>query len=114
MSNSTSETTPKFTGQLKDESRDSRLSFRNFGEHKLRKELKDIAIEKCRLDVKSFGKCAEENGLLVVFKCRQELRSMSDCIESNRSEQHFQKYMAKHKPEMLLQYLEDRKEKGLS
>eukprot|EP00560_Eucampia_antarctica_P008414 CAMPEP_0197825120 /NCGR_PEP_ID=MMETSP1437-20131217/2256_1 /TAXON_ID=49252 ORGANISM="Eucampia antarctica, Strain CCMP1452" /NCGR_SAMPLE_ID=MMETSP1437 /ASSEMBLY_ACC=CAM_ASM_001096 /LENGTH=68 /DNA_ID=CAMNT_0043424991 /DNA_START=109 /DNA_END=312 /DNA_ORIENTATION=- len=53
--------------RVKDASRESRLSFRNFAEHQMRREFKEKAIDKCRPSIQAFGKCAEETGLSVVW-----------------------------------------------
>jgi hypothetical protein len=85
---------------MKDASRENRLSFRNFAEHQMRREFKDSAVDKCREQINSFGKCAQENGLLVVFKCRAVNKEMNECMRIHNSEEEFKKYLEAHKDEL--------------
>jgi hypothetical protein len=78
--------------KVKEGSRDGRLSFRKFGEHQLRREFKDQAIEKCRGDINAFGNCAQEQGLLVVFNCRQFNRDLNACMAIHNSHEAFDVY----------------------
>jgi len=87
--------------EVKDDSRSGRLSFRNFAEHQLRSEFKSIAIEKCKDKLQAFGKCSEDNGLLVVFRCRGVLKEMNACMATYNSNEEFEKYLAKHRPDLL-------------
>jgi hypothetical protein len=77
----------------KEAGRDDRLSFKKFGEHQLRREFKDMAIEKCRDHIQAFGKCAEEQGLLVVFKCRGFNKDLNACMQIHNSHEAFAEYM---------------------
>eukprot|EP00568_Trieres_chinensis_P007512 CAMPEP_0183291172 /NCGR_PEP_ID=MMETSP0160_2-20130417/676_1 /TAXON_ID=2839 ORGANISM="Odontella Sinensis, Strain Grunow 1884" /NCGR_SAMPLE_ID=MMETSP0160_2 /ASSEMBLY_ACC=CAM_ASM_000250 /LENGTH=108 /DNA_ID=CAMNT_0025451933 /DNA_START=148 /DNA_END=474 /DNA_ORIENTATION=- len=86
--------------RIKDASRESRLSFRNFAEHQMRREFKDMALEKCREHVHAFGKCAEESGLMVVFKCRQFNKDLNACMATYNSNEAFEAYKATHKEEL--------------
>jgi len=92
---------PEKKAQLKDLYRDSRLSFRNFEEHQLRKELKSIAMDQCKEQLQTFGSCAEKNGIFVVFKCQGALKAMNECLGKHNSEEEFEKYKAKHRPDLL-------------
>jgi len=85
--------------KIKDSSREDRMSFRNFEEHKMRREFKDRAIDKCkdRLDV--FGKCAQENGLMVTIRCRQKFSELNACMEEHNSHKAFEKYLDANKEE---------------
>jgi hypothetical protein len=89
-----SSTPPPPTNQpaKKDFDRDSRLSFKKFGEHQLRREFKDIAVEKCRTEINAFGKCAQENGLMVVWSCRHLNKGLNACMAINNSKEAFEKY----------------------
>ena len=86
--------------ELKDAGRSSRLSFRNYEEHQLRAEFKSIAIDNCKDQMQAFGKCAEENGLLVVFRCRNLLKEMNGCMARYNSDEEFEKYKEKHRPDL--------------
>ena len=80
------------TSRIKDYGRDSRLSFTKFGEHQLRREFKDIAIDKCRTEINAFGKCAQDNGLLVVWNCRELNKELNACMAIHNSKGAFEKY----------------------
>mmetsp|Transcript_14747 Transcript_14747/g.20119 ORF Transcript_14747/g.20119 Transcript_14747/m.20119 type:complete len:109 (-) Transcript_14747:2-328(-) len=86
--------------KTKDYSRESRLSFRKFAEHQMRREFKEEAIEKCRPHVMAFGKCAEESGLMVVFKCRQFSKDLNGCMATHNSNEAWDKYKEDHKDEL--------------
>ena len=94
------ENPPEVKAQIKDEGRDSRLSFRQFAEHKMRREFKDVAIEKCRDHMRNFGQCAQDNGLLVVFKCRDLNRKINDCMMEHNSPERFEEYLKTHADEL--------------
>jgi len=86
--------------RVKDAGRSSRLSFKNFAEHQLRKELKEIALAKCKDHVQAFGKCAQDNGLMVVFNCRDKSKAVNDCLHIHNSEEEWQKYKTLHQDEI--------------
>jgi len=88
------------SARMKDTSREGRLSFRNFAEHQMRREFKDQAISACRDPIHAFGKCAMEQGLLVVFNCRSFQREMNDCMKLRNSDEEFQKYLEIHKDDL--------------
>jgi hypothetical protein len=90
----------KIATELKDAGRQSRLSIKKFEEHQLRTEFKSIAIERCKDQVQAFGKCASDNGLMVVFRCRDFLKRMNACMEQQNSNEEFQKYKDKHRPDL--------------
>ena len=90
----------KISAELKDAGRQSRMSIKKFEEHQLRTEFKSIAIERCKDQVQAFGKCASENGLMVVFRCRDFLKNMNACMEQQNSNEEFQKYKEKHRPDL--------------
>lgn len=86
--------------RIKDSGRASRLSFKNFAEHQLRKELKEIALIKCRDQVQAFGRCAQETGLMVVWKCRDKSKEVNACLATQGGEEEWQKYKLLHKDEL--------------
>jgi len=92
--------TDEAKARIKDSGRDSRLSFKKFAEHQLRKELKEIALAKCKDQVQAFGRCAQENGLMVVWTCRPFFKKVNDCLAVNNSEEEWQKYKALHQDEI--------------
>lgn len=86
--------------QVKDDGRDSRLSFRKFAEHKMKREFKEAAIKTCNPHLKNFGKCAQDNGLLVVFKCRDLNRKINECMMEHNSEEKFQAFLKENESEL--------------
>lgn len=59
--------------QKKDDARDSRLKFmRKSNEEVARKKLMEEAKQKCMDQIHDLGKCAQYQGLLVIFNCQQE------------------------------------------
>ena len=88
--------------RIKDAGRDNRLSFRKFGEHQLRREFKEMAVEKCRTEINAFGKCAQESGLMVVWKCRQLNKEIQNCMSVHNSQEAFEKYKLENQ-DLLLQ-----------
>ncbi|KAL7467552.1 hypothetical protein ACHAXS_007801 [Conticribra weissflogii] len=86
--------------RIKDDGREARLSFRKFAEHKMKREFKEEAIKKCEHHVKNFGKCAQENGLLVVFKCRDLNKKINECMMEHNSEEKFQAYLRENQAEL--------------
>ena len=86
--------------RIKDSGRESRLSFKKFAEHQLRKELKEIALAKCRDQVQAFGRCAQENGLMVVWTCRPFFKEVNACLAIHNSEEEWQKYKKIHQAEI--------------
>lgn len=86
--------------RLKDDGRDSRLSFRRFAEHKMKREFKEVAVKTCEQHLKNFGQCASDNGLLVVFKCRDLNRKINECMVEHNSPEKFQAYLREHQDEL--------------
>ncbi|KAI9905800.1 hypothetical protein PsorP6_014331 [Peronosclerospora sorghi] len=72
--------------------RASRLSWSNQAEHKLRQELSDIAIAKCRSVAQEFAACAKTHGLLVVLKCRDANRAYNACLHQYTNDDEFERY----------------------
>ena len=85
---------------MKSSARDSRLSFRNFAEHTLRRELKDEAMEICNPQIKEFAECAQEKGLLVVWSCRPLFKQVNSCMALHNGEEAWEKYKARHEDEL--------------
>ena len=85
---------------IKDDGRDSRLSFRRFAEHQMKREFKEAAIKRCDEHLKNFGRCAQDNGLLVVFKCRDLNRKINECMAEHNSEEKFQAYLKENQAEL--------------
>jgi COX assembly protein 1 len=52
-------------------------------------ELNQIARKKCDDDIKAFAKCAEVNGLMVVFRCREHNNAMNNCLHQYTNEAAF-------------------------
>lgn len=86
--------------RTKDFARESRLSFRNFAEHQMRQEFKQMAIDKCHEQIREFAECAEETGLLVVIKCRQQMKAINECMAIHNSNDAFEKYKKEHADEL--------------
>lgn len=84
------------------EARDSRECLGPFTtRQKLRQELNDIAIAKCRDITSSFAACAQEQGMLVVFKCRAQNKAMNDCLHQFTGDEKFQEYREKRSKDVL-------------
>ena len=66
---------------------------RRNNEEVLRRALVSEAREKCFSYTSAFGKCAEANGLMVVFQCRKENRAMQDCLSRHYNEEEFVKFL---------------------
>ena len=86
--------------RMKDQGRESRLSFRKFAEHRMRQDLKEEALEKCHPEVSKFAECAQEQGLLVIFKCNQFHKQVQECLAIHNSEQAWERYKLEHKDEL--------------
>ena len=91
----TAPTTPEPTS--KDTSREGRLSFKKFGEHQMRRQFKEMALAQCKPKIQAFGKCAEENGLMVVWTCRPLHKEISACMAIHNSSDAFEKYKEENK-----------------
>ncbi len=103
MSSTEQQTLPKEqAARMKDVGRDGRLSFRKFGEHQLRREFKDMAVEKCRTEINAFGKCAQESGLMVVWSCRHLNKEIQNCMAVHNSHEAFEQYKLENQ-DLLLQ-----------
>lgn len=104
MSSSPPKATPdakaEAKARIKDAGREGRLSFRNFAEHQMRREFKDMALDKCSEHVRRFALCAEEQGLMVVFNCRHHSKALNECMAVHNSPEAFEKYMVEHKEEL--------------
>ncbi len=79
----------------KQDARDSRLSLRKTNEEVIRITLRNEASEKCKEYLNAMGKCAQENGLMVVFKCRAQNKAMSDCMDLHYNENIVEEHLLK-------------------
>lgn len=79
----------------KQDARDSRLSLRKTNEEVIRITLRNEAGEKCKDYLSAMGKCAQENGLMVVFKCRTQNKAMSDCMDLHYNEKIVEEHLLK-------------------
>lgn len=86
--------------RTKEVSREGRLSFRNFAEHQMRREFKDVALEKCQGPIREFAQCAQEQGLLVVVKCRHLNKAINECMAIHNSNEAFEKYKQENADEL--------------
>jgi Cytochrome c oxidase biogenesis protein Cmc1 like len=86
--------------RMKDYSRESRLSFRKFAEHQLRRDLKDEALEICKPHVEAFAACAQEKGLMVVFSCKHLHQEVQQCLALHNGEEAWERYKEKHKDKL--------------
>lgn len=77
----------------KQDARDSRLKLRKNNEEVIRRHLQQDAKQKCAGEIKAFGQCAVDNGLLVVLNCRSKNRAMSECMDKYFNEDIVQKYL---------------------
>ena len=58
--------------EVKGDARSDRLTLRKTNEEVLRKQHQNEARNICKEKFIDFGKCAKENGILVVLNCRRE------------------------------------------
>ncbi|CAN0128640.1 unnamed protein product [Ectocarpus sp. 12 AP-2014] len=77
---------------LKDGGRNDRLSWSKRAEHRLREELKEIALKRCDDSVAKFAACARDKGMLVVFSCREQNALMNSCLNEHTNEESFERY----------------------
>jgi hypothetical protein len=91
---------PEYRSKVKDASRQGRLSFRNRAEQLLRRDMKEEAIQTCKVQIGEFAECSKANGLMVVFRCRDHLKAMNDCMAVHNGEEAWQKYKEEHKKEL--------------
>ncbi|RLN94897.1 hypothetical protein BBJ28_00023547 [Nothophytophthora sp. Chile5] len=68
---------------------------------KLRQELNDIAISKCRGITEKFAQCAKESGYMVIFKCRQHNKDMNACLHQYTNPEQFKIYCDKREKDVL-------------
>ena len=86
--------------RLKEMGRESRLSFRNFAEHQMRRELKEKAMEICDPQIKAFAECAQEKGLMVIYSCRHLHKDVQQCLAQHNSEEAWQRYKESRQSEL--------------
>lgn len=68
---------------------------------KLKQELSDIAIAKCRSVSEQFAECAKANGFMVVFKCRDHNKALNACLHQFTNDEQFEIYRKQREKEML-------------
>jgi COX assembly protein 1 len=90
------QSTAEMAGRMKDMGRETRLSFRNFAEHQLRREFKDEAMEKCDLQIRTFAECGQQEGIMVVFRCREFQKDITECMTVYNSPEAFEAYKTLH------------------
>jgi carboxypeptidase C (cathepsin A) len=91
---------PPASHNIKDDGRDSRLSFRNFAEAQLRKEFKAEAMKKCDLQVGALAECIQEQGLWAPFKCREIQKDVNECMTVYNSPERFELFKKEHQDEI--------------
>jgi hypothetical protein len=74
---------------------------------KLRQELNDIALTKCRDITAQFAECARANGYLVAFRCREQNHAMNECLHQYTNEEQFTVYREKREKEIAAQVAAD-------
>jgi hypothetical protein len=74
---------------------------------KLRQELNDIALTKCRDITAQFAECARANGYLVAFRCREQNHAMNECLHQYTNEEQFAVYREKREKEIAAQVAAD-------
>mmetsp|Transcript_14412 Transcript_14412/g.40957 ORF Transcript_14412/g.40957 Transcript_14412/m.40957 type:complete len:114 (-) Transcript_14412:70-411(-) len=86
--------------KIKQYSRESRLSFRNFAEHQLKREFKELAMEKCDLQIRAFADCGKEEGIMVVFRCREFSKAVNECMAVHNSAAAWERYKSLHEADL--------------
>jgi Cytochrome c oxidase biogenesis protein Cmc1 like len=86
--------------RIKAAGRESRLSFRNIAEAQLRRELKEVAMEKCDPQIKEFAQCSQEKGLMVIFSCQDLFTKVKECMAVHNGDDAWQKYKNQHADEI--------------
>lgn len=76
-------------------------------QQKLRQELNDIALTKCRDVTAQFAECAKANGYMVAFRCRDKNHAMNECLHQYTNEEQFAIYRAKREKEIAEQLAAD-------
>jgi hypothetical protein len=89
-----------YKGREKDRGRESRLSFRNFAEHQMRRELKEKAMVTCDPQVKNFAECSQKKGLMVVWSCHSLFQKVNDCLSLHNGEEAWEKYKTDNQEEL--------------
>ncbi|TDH68279.1 hypothetical protein CCR75_004475 [Bremia lactucae] len=80
--------------------RSSRLSWSNQAEHKLKQQLSDIAIAKCRSVSEQFADCARANGFMIIFKCREQNKALNACLHQYTNDEQFELFRKRREKEM--------------
>ncbi|KAG0182733.1 hypothetical protein DFQ28_011121 [Apophysomyces sp. BC1034] len=55
------------------------------------KDLKEKAMEYCKLPVKDFVSCSQEHNVTVVWTCRDKLKTMNNCLKERTSREELDK-----------------------
>jgi Cytochrome c oxidase biogenesis protein Cmc1 like len=97
---SISSLTPEQSARMKAAARDNRFSFRNLAEHQLRRELKDVAMDKCKPQISEFAECSQTAGLMVVYSCRHLFKNVNECMSINNGDEAWEKYKILHQDEI--------------
>lgn len=82
----------EYQARAKSAGRESRLSFTKFAEHQLRRELKEVAMEKCQPEIGKFAECAQEKGLMVIWSCSSLHNAVRECLAVHNSEEKWEAY----------------------
>ncbi|CAM9659581.1 unnamed protein product [Pylaiella littoralis] len=85
---------------VKDGGRNDRLSWSKRAEHRLREELKEIALKRCDDSVAKFAACAREKGMMVVFSCREQNAMMNACLNQHTNADSFEQYKFEREVEL--------------
>jgi Cytochrome c oxidase biogenesis protein Cmc1 like len=91
---------PEEEARMRASSRESRLSFRNFAESQLRRDLKEEAMEICDPQIKAFAECSQKSGLLNVFYCQGELKGINECLAIHNGPEAWEKYKRLHEEDI--------------
>jgi hypothetical protein len=85
---------------IKDDGRDTRLSFRNFAESQLRKEFKAAAMKQCDLQIGALAGCIQQKGLWAPFQCRAYQKDVNACMAIHNSDERFAEFKKEHQDEI--------------
>merc|ERR1719356_611062 len=57
-------------------------------------------MERCSGHLREFGRCAQENGLMVVFRCRELNRRVNECMAEHNSHEKFEAFIRENETEL--------------
>lgn len=86
--------------RIKEYGRHDRLSFRTLAESQLRRELRDVSMEKCKDTISEFATCSQKEGLMVVFSCNHLFQKVNQCMRLHNSPEAWEKYRIEHADEI--------------